>query len=67
MKSESKQMHLDDLCHAIREFARGEGLEERGVDEDVLRLVLLWLRLNSGSSQEPTSANMLAELSHIWL
>src|SRR6266581_7429206 len=37
-KSESKQTHLDDLCNAIREFARGEGLEERGVDEDVLGL-----------------------------
>jgi len=38
MKSESQQMHLDDLCHAIREFAHGEGLEEHSVDEDVLGL-----------------------------
>jgi len=38
MKNESKQMHLDDLYHAIREFARGKGLEERGVDKDVLGL-----------------------------
>jgi len=38
MKSESQQTHLDDLCHAIREFAHGEGLEERGIDEDVLGL-----------------------------
>lgn len=30
--------YLDDLGHAIREFARGEGLEEGGVDEDVLGL-----------------------------
>jgi len=30
-------------------------------------LVLLWLQLNSGSSQEPTLANMLAKPSHIWL
>ena len=38
MKSESKQTHLDDLYHAIREFARRKGLEERGIDEDVLGL-----------------------------
>src|SRR6266581_7115587 len=38
MKSESQQTHLDNLCHAIREFAHGEGLEECSVDEDVLGL-----------------------------
>ena len=31
-------MHLDDLCHAIREFTHGEGLKECGIDEDVLGL-----------------------------
>jgi hypothetical protein len=30
-------------------------------------LVLRQLWLHSGFSREPTSANMLAELSHIWL
>jgi hypothetical protein len=30
--------YLDDLGHAIAELARWERLEERGVDEDVLRL-----------------------------
>jgi len=38
MKSESQQMHLDDLCHAIREFTHREGLEKRSVDEDILGL-----------------------------
>jgi len=56
MKSESKQTHLDDLCHAIREFACGEGLEECGVDEDVLGLperadeVLAMWRVDRGLS-----------------
>jgi hypothetical protein len=30
-------------------------------------IVLRQLWLHSGFSREPTSANMLAELSHIWL
>ena len=34
---------------------------------DLVRLVLRQLWLHSGFSREPTSANMLAELSHIWL
>jgi hypothetical protein len=33
--------------------------------EDLVVLRQLWL--HSGFSREPTSANMLAELSHIWL
>jgi len=38
MKSESKQMHLDNLYHAIREFVRRKGLEECSINEDVLGL-----------------------------
>jgi hypothetical protein len=34
---------------------------------DVARVVLRQLWLHSGFSREPTSANMLAKLSHIWL
>jgi hypothetical protein len=36
-------------------------------DIDAPGLVLRQLWLHSGFSREPTSANMLAELSHIWL
>jgi hypothetical protein len=38
MEENKKQRYLDDFGHAIREFARGERLEECGVDEDVFRL-----------------------------
>ena len=34
---------------------------------NIAGVVLLWLWLNSGSSREPMSANMLAKPSHIWL
>jgi hypothetical protein len=40
---------------------------EEDIVGEAIEVVLRQLWLHSGFSREPTSANMLAELSHIWL